>query len=265
MHINSQQLLFFSPTGTTKRILKSISEGINLPLKNEINLTKSSALDTEFDTNTMALIGIPVYSGRVPLKAVERIKKLKADKTPAVCIAVYGNRAYEDALIELQDIVEELGFITICGGAFIGEHSYSTDTYKIADKRPDKLDLDKAKQFGEMISKYISDRDFKEIDSLKLPGNFPYKERKEFPKLSPVVDKTLCTKCGTCLKVCPVSAIQLNEHIEFDSDKCILCCACSKSCPQDALTFDDPWIKSVSERLAVACKNRKEPEFFMSI
>ena len=47
---------------------------------------------------------MPVYAGRVPALAVERLKGIKTSGVKCVIVAVYGNRAYEDALVEMQDV-----------------------------------------------------------------------------------------------------------------------------------------------------------------
>lgn len=61
---------------------------------------------------------------------------------------VYGNRDYEDALLELRDTVASLGFTPLSAGAFIGEHSYSTAEMPVAAGRPDATDLQTARTFG---------------------------------------------------------------------------------------------------------------------
>jgi len=50
---------------------------------------------------------MPVYAGRVPALAVERLKGIKTSGVKCVIVAVYGNRAYEDALVEMQDVATE--------------------------------------------------------------------------------------------------------------------------------------------------------------
>ena len=69
----------------------------------------------------LLLIGVPVYMGRVPALIHEWLVSLRLHQTPTVCVVVYGNRVYEDALLELTDIVRGCGGIPIAGGAFIGE------------------------------------------------------------------------------------------------------------------------------------------------
>jgi len=257
------RLISFSPTGTTKKILTSIAEGINLPIKEDIDLTKPQAEIITIENNMLTLVGVPVHAGRMPLTAVERLRTLKANNVPTILVVVYGNRNVDDTLIELKTEVQNLGFNPKFAGTFISEHSWNTATIKIAEGRPDYNDLQKAKEFGKTISLKINKKEVQSSNyQLNIPGNPVYKERKVFPKIKPIVDEELCNTCGDCEKACPVSAIQVNSLVDIDENKCILCSACIKQCPQEAMAFKDPWLTKVAGWLSENFKERKEPEFF---
>ena len=122
----------------------------------------------------LTIIGVPVYTGRVALEALQRLQQFKAKDAPAVVVAVYGNREYEDALLELQNIAIEAGFTPIAGAVFIGEHSFSTERTPIAQGRPDADDLDRARSFGTMVQKKISNLEsLRNLPPLAVPGMFP--------------------------------------------------------------------------------------------
>ena len=144
MNISSVKLVYFSPTGTTKKVLQGIARGLCVESIEHVALTMPDADTKPIDnfTNELVVIGAPVYGGRLPNDAVARLKRLKARNTPAVVVVVYGNREYEDALLELSNLSKELGFIPISAGAFIGEHSFSTGDMPIAEGRPDTKDID---------------------------------------------------------------------------------------------------------------------------
>ena len=92
-------------------------------------------------------------------------------------VVVYGNREYEDALLELKNLAIEQGFSRVAAGAFIGEHSYSRDSTPIAVGRPDEADLNKAKEFGErVLKKLLDNRELDHLPTLEVPGNFPIKK-----------------------------------------------------------------------------------------
>jgi ferredoxin len=192
------------------------------------------------------------------------LKKLKADKTPAAITVVYGNRAYEDALLELSDLVKEVGFIPVAAGAFIGEHSYSTTANPIAEGRPDTEDLIQARDFGAMVSKKIGEiKSLDAIATLPLPGNFPYKDIVALPGISPIILDNLCNLCGACATVCPTAAITVNTTVLTDKTLCIRCCACVKSCPTEARVMEDARIIKVAQWLSRSFQERKAPEFFI--
>ena len=71
-------------------------------------------------------------------------------------VVVYGNRAYEKALIELDAFASAQGFKVIAGATFVGEHSYSTEQNPIAPGRPDANDLQYAEEFGAKIRTKIN-------------------------------------------------------------------------------------------------------------
>lgn len=96
-------------------------------------------------------IGAPVYGGRVPLDVVNYLQTLHGNGQAAVLVAVYGNRDYEDALLELRDIAKDRGFVPVAAAAFIGEHSFSTEESSIAAGRPDKADIESAEKFADSV------------------------------------------------------------------------------------------------------------------
>jgi len=252
-------LIYFSATGVTSTIVNEIGNGISDNV-NVIDITLSSSRQKvySFHNNDIVIIGIPVYGGRVPAFLTEYLSCFKGDKTKAVFVVTYGNRAYEDALLELKDTFEANGFIGIAAGAFIGVHSY---TLKVGAGRPDAADLAKARAFGEQIRAKLNAKST--FDDLLVDGHFPYKERKPSPAFGPVTNQ-LCDACGICSSVCPMGAIDTTDHITIDAEKCIRCCRCIRECPQQAKVLKHEYIDKIVEMLegnfsVVRC----EPELFI--
>lgn len=266
MNINSAKLVYFSPTKTTEKIVEGISQGIRVDLVEQVDLTPPEARTRKFAEmhDELAIIGAPVYGGRIPAEAVRRLRHIKANDTPAVVIVVYGNREYEDALLELRDLAAELGFRPVGGGAFIGEHSYDSEATPIASGRPDARDLEKAKGFGELIREKMRNiRTLDEMPPLQVPGDFPYREWHPPSDISPVTAETLCKLCEICTIVCPTAAITVRDTVMTDQNACILCSACVKKCPTRARVWEGPWIKRVTKWLSANCRERKEPEMYL--
>ena len=266
MDIQSLSLVYFSPTETTQKIVDGISKGIRVDIAKRFDLTPPDAKRQKLEeiNNELTIIGVPVYGGRIPIEAVRRLRKIKVNDTPAVVVVVYGNREYEDALLELRDLVTELGFKPIAGGAFIGEHSYNSNDTPIATGRPDTQDLEKAKAFGNLIQEKITPvSTLDEITPIQVPGNFPYKEWNPPSGISPKTVDSLCNHCETCFSVCPTAAITVSETVMTDDNACILCSACVKKCPAGARVWEAEWITKVGKWLSENCHERKEIEMYL--
>lgn len=258
----SVKLICFSPTHGTRNLLEAITFGMSPQPTGLIDLTLPTSTPTKNRevVADLVLIGVPVYAGRVPLVAVERLQKLSAKGVPAVLVAVYGNRGYGDALLELNDIAVKCGFKPVAAGAFIAEHSFSTAEYPIATARPDAADLLKAKQFGAEVAKRLTAG---KITAIKVPGNFPYKEGMGSQGISPETDKSICIDCKKCVYVCPTHAISEEDVTITDVSKCILCNACIKVCPVAARQGKHPFFATLANKLSTNCQARLEPEYFL--
>jgi len=266
MEVKQVKLVYFSPTGTTQKVLESIAKGINVEDVKHINLTLPEGAQQTIPpfSDELVVIGAPVYGGRLPAGAINRFKQLKASKTLAILIVLYGNREFEDALLELKNISIELGFIPVAGGAFIGEHSFASEDIPIANGRPDSLDVQKAMDFGAKIKDKVTALQSPETQTdLKVPGRFPYEANgARSMSVSPVTKEDICKVCGTCDSVCPTAAISINESVETNIELCIRCCACIKKCPTGARVMEDSTWKNIASWLNENCRARKEPQFF---
>ncbi|MDD3112620.1 MAG: ferredoxin, partial [Methanofollis liminatans] len=107
MKTESVKLVYFSPTGTTKAVVQGIARGIDHGSVDVLDITRPDARVQPLETseNELLVVGVPVYMGRVPALVTEWLHAIAARNTPAVCVVVYGNRVYDDALIELEDIL----------------------------------------------------------------------------------------------------------------------------------------------------------------
>lgn len=254
-------LIYFSPTKTTRKIVEQIAAGLNSHDVEHYDLTRVDGMVDLRLEDGLAIIGIPVYAGRVPEVFLKRIEGVSAAGIPAVLVALYGNREYEDALVELRDVAHSKGFAVIAAGAFIGEHSYSTAEQPIAANRPDEADLQKAKEFGARIGEKLQGA--VAMATPQIPGNVPYRERLPLGGVAPETDRERCTLCGTCATVCPTFVIRVQKEVVTDAQNCVMCCACVKYCPENARALRHPIVNARREMLINNCSQRKEPACFL--
>jgi len=265
MKVQSLKLVCFSPTGTTKAVVQGISRGINQSSVEIIDITRPDARKKPLQTseNEILVIAVPVYMGRVPALLMEWLQAIKAQKTPVVCVVVYGNRVYDDALLELKNIMTKRGCIPIAGAAYIGEHAFSSSETPTAEGRPDASDLIHAELFGRKINeKLLSVSSVDHISDLNIPGNYPYGGVTELWSVDFIAISNDCTQCGICAEGCPVGAIDSEKSNLIDKEKCTLCCACIKRCPQKAKTMKPGLMKDAAIRVNEMFQERKKPEFF---
>lgn len=264
--------MYFSPTSTTKKVVEEIRNkildkpDIEKGVTIDFTLPKQRKEGVLFNKEDILLIGLPVYAGRVPNILLKYLNTIKGRDTRAITIVLYGNRNYDDALIELNDILISNGFKVMGAASFIGEHSFSKT---LAKDRPDNDDLSIARSFAEDI--YLNIKDKKSDEKLNIKGNRPYRKyympkdgenspvdiRKVQPKT-----KNDCIDCKICAEVCPVGSIDY-ENVSLLNGICIKCCACIKKCPTDSKYFDDEDYLRHKVELEDGLKERKEPEIFI--
>jgi ferredoxin len=266
MKIKQVKLVYFSPTGTSRTVLENIAKGMAVEDVEHVDLTLPEAVRQKMPTfsNEIVIIGAPVHGGRLPFDAIARFKGLNAGNTPAILVVLYGNRDFEDALLELKKLALELGFNPVAAAAFIGEHSFATGNVPIANGRPDSRDLQEAMAFGKKIKAKVTA--MPSLDphmDLKIPGTFPYEAAgARSMAVSPVTREDICTLCGTCVEVCPTAAISVNEAVKTKIENCIRCCACIKNCPEGARVIPDGMWQDIANWLHENCSVRKEPQMF---
>lgn len=251
---NKTELYYFSPTGGTKTIgeefCKMLAENVNM-----INLGKRNEILRQ-PTGNIIVTAVPVFGGRVPVVAAEKLKNLDGDGKKAVTFVVYGNRAYEDALLELNHIMEEKGFQVIASGAFVAQHSIVPEVGK---GRPDGQDITDIHNFADKVLDKLA----KGIESkVEVPGNYPYKDGMSM--LVTPISLPACDQCGKCGAVCPTDAIHMeNSSVVTNPEKCILCMACVKACPEHARILPPPLQEKMEQMLGALKSVRAENEYFL--
>lgn len=240
-------VIYFSPTGGTEKIARLIAGELEAPV---LDITVFS-YPLEYTPEDTVFFCFPVYGGRIPAPIYDRLRGFDGHGAAAVPVAVFGNRAVDDALLEMSELLKGLGFVTVAGAEMVAPHSISPN---VAAQRPDAPDKAALSSF----LKTLSQREEKK--EVKLPGNYPYKKYEGLP-LHPVAGFK-CTGCGTCSAECPTGAINPEKPRIPDSKKCISCMRCVGVCPFENRKVPAPAKLAVTGALAAICAVRKPSKFY---
>ncbi len=243
--------IIFSPTGGTEKVAHIIGkQWSEKPAIIDLTDAKADFSKCEITEQDMVLIAMPSFGGRAPAAAIKRLKQIAGNGAKCTLVCVYGNRAYEDTLVEMEDAAKECGFQVAAAIAAVAEHSIMP---QYAAGRPDAADQKQLTDYANQIA------DKAGIVSA-IPGNRPYKKAGG-AGLVPKPDKS-CVKCGACAETCPVQAI---DPVNFtaDSKACISCMRCMKQCPKNARKVNGLMVSAAALAIKNACSVRKENELFL--
>ncbi len=259
--IQSVRAVYFSPTGTTRAVVKAAAEGTGLSDIRYSDLT-TPGLRSEFVPDVsedLLIIGMPVYEEHIPKIAAERLYRLSAPERPVLIISVYGNVGYGMSLKDLEGFCVTSGACVYAAGAFIGEHSFSSGNISPGAERPSDADLEEARKLGDLFAQKAASGKKAGLDSSLIPGKLPLTARilpegsaSMFTK--PPVINSLCNSCGICRMACPSGAIRADFSI--DEALCLRCFACVRKCRRTARTVEYKKSVLVKTMLRMNSKNK---------
>lgn len=253
----------FSPTGGTQAVADILCSTLAKALDvgaadiDAIDLSDPSIDETQLsvDAESLAVISMPCFGGRAPEVAMKRLSRIKGSDAKCVVVNVYGNRDFDDALLEMEDGATKAGFDVIAAIAAIAEHSIM---HQFATGRPDATDKANLEDFGKRIAKQVTGGEDKAAP--RVPGNDPYKKAGAVPLVPKVTGK--CVSCGKCAESCPVMAINSVDY-KADKDVCIACMRCIEVCPQNARSISRVMVKAASMAIKKSASVRKECELYL--
>lgn len=248
---DKMEVYYFSPTGGTKKVSSIFADA----MEKEViwhDLGSKETMPEKPEGETI-VVAAPVFGGRIPSIVREKIEKLSGTGKKAVTIVVYGNRAYEDALLEMNDILIKCGFTVIASGAFVAQHSMAPE---VGAGRPDGEDEKEIHKFAKSVKNSTA------TENVHVPGNRPYKPEMNMP-VTPI-SLPSCTKCGTCATICPTNAISVTDGaVNTDTEKCILCMACTHVCVKQARILPPPLQQKMEQMLGALKSVRNKNEVFL--
>lgn len=249
--------IYFSPTGGAKAVSDIIGNAWTCEKRKiDISVPDEDYTKYLFKEEDICIVSVPSFGGRVPIAAIDRLNKMNGGNAKAILVAVYGNRAFDDTLMELKDTLTAIGFQCIAAIAAVAEHSI---IHKYGKGRPDAQDKKQLEEFARNIQTMIEQNEATEI--FYVPGSTAYREYHGVP-FKPRANK-LCASCGLCSTVCPVGAIPEENPSSTDKTKCISCMRCVSICPYHARKINKVVKSIASHKMKKACSQRKRNELFV--
>lgn len=246
--------IYFSPSQTTKRVVELVAD--NFDGENETYDLLNFDCEKEFSKEDVAIVGMPVFAGRIPKRGRERLSKLKGNNAKAIAVANYGNAHVTDALLELVTLLKENSFDVVAAATTVSHHSIFGG---VAVGRPDSDDIEKINEFALKCMEKIESG---ESLTSEIPGNEEYVAYKQLPfEIS--CDESVCSFCYDCVSICPEKAIPEDDPMNTDLNLCSRCTACISICPEDARTFSGEAFEAKKPVFEEANSERKEPEFYL--
>lgn len=246
--------IVFSPTGGTERVSKAITRNWSHVDTIDLSAPDTKFTDICFERDSLAVIAMPSFGGVAPQLALNRLAMLKGNGAKCVIAAVYGNRAYEDTLVQMEDYAQNAGFQVVAAISAVAEHSI---IHEYAAGRPNVDDCKELSEFGDQILEKAASN---KLSKLSIPGNRPYK--KAGTGMVPKADSS-CTTCGLCAQKCPASAISANTPRATDKSKCISCMRCVSICPVHARKVSSLMTTIAAAAIKKACSVEKANELFI--
>lgn len=246
--------IFFSPSGTTRKVVGELASSFKQ--KQEICDLLFFNASKEFTQDDIVIVGMPVFAGRIPKTARERLLKLTGNNTKAIAVVNYGNAHVGDALLELVDILKENNFDVVAAASTVSHHSIFDG---VAVGRPDDEDTEKISEFAEKCMEKVESGESLQSE---IPGNTPYVDYKQLPFVVSC-DESKCVFCYECISVCPEKAIPDDDPVDIDLDSCSRCTACIYICEENARSFTGEAFEAKKPEFESANSKRKEPEFYL--
>ena len=248
--------IYFSPTGGVEQAVQAFGQALQEQLGGSVawlqhNFTLPNGREEAplIAPDDWVIVGVPVYAGRVPNLMLPFLNTLRGNGAKVIPVVTYGNRAYDQALLELSQLMVQQQFQLVGAAALVSRHAFSD---LLAGDRPHVADRAALKAFAHAVverwqeesnaplSNYSPLREL--TDSFGAPLHY-YQPTDvvgnaiDLRKVKPITTDA-CRQCGWCAQQCPMGAISTHDPQQV-TGICIKCCRCVRGCPAGAKAFVD--------------------------
>lgn len=256
MNISKATVLYFTGTGTSERYAKAFAQALHCETDVQ-ELRHDNPQSKELGESDLLVVAGPVFGGYLPEFFYQQLENVSGSNTPAVLLAVYGARDYDNALLEMDTKLSTKGFVTVGAAAVVARHSIVTS---IAPDRPNAADIEEIQDFARTIESRLAGMDsIADAPKFTFKGNLDGQAAKN---PCPLVSEDDCVQCGTCAAECPVDAIPEDEPNTTNPELCISCMRCVEVCPNNARALPEQLVAGATAMLSQCADPAKENEFF---
>jgi len=234
-------IYYFSGTGNNLVIAKRLARELgDTDVFSIITLLENKQINSDYQ-----LVGftVPSYFSHIPPIAVECMKNLKFTNQQKIftIVGCGGNRGR--AIEDMRQLIKDSGksvsnefMIMLPGNNILSYNAfpawYQNMTVNGSYRKINKIaKILKIGSNGKPLGKGL-------LYSSKYEDRLQNTIRK-FSEIGLQYEVSdACTKCGKCVKVCPVHNISINNSEVIFGDKCQQCMACIQWCPNKAIDYN---------------------------
>ena len=240
-------VIYFSATGNTAKIAKTISENLNAFDEvnvEEIDITSFSSRGKEItlDKYDGIFFGFPIYALRAPKILREWLRTLEGNNIKVSVFFTYGGVKVGIAHQSIKKILEGQNFRVVSTGEFLGKHTSNLAGWTLMNGRPNQNDLNIVKEYAEktLIRFKGEDAGLVQFDAPEMTEIQVDKVEDSANKrrIPPSRNGEECSLCKTCEDNCPTAAMDA-ESGKANPERCIGCLKCVDNCPDKALKIAD--------------------------
>ena len=232
------EIYYFSGTGNSLYIAKAVNESLIEP-GDVFPITKYNEVPTVVINADVLGFVFPVYMETVPDVVENFITRIDLRSEPYIFAAItYNSHAHYilplfNKLLNGRSMELSLGEVVNMPGNAIVSSPEENEKRLIASQQRIKDIASKVdKKAVEFLMPPILG---KELSSVKERANAVLPNlRNKFQSTS------LCTGCGTCVRVCPMANVELKNSLPEWGDHCAICLACFHWCPNNAIMWTAP-------------------------